>query len=503
MAATKADSVLTSIRLPTSTKHSVADCRRPRKDALANPAAKAKGTGKGPPLPKAKAKQNPKGGGKGKSQGGGGGGATNQQAQPKGQAKKRAQSQPKSKPKAKASSHQAEAEAGLMEVDWAGRDLYDPPAGALGSEDVPFTGCISIDNFAHACTFYTTFQPSFHSSENADANGSLPPILDTGATHCLPPLKWLHPKQAANSKRTHLKVASGTSVRALLYNNFTVSRATEVDARLAFPLGLPVVSNEELYALLRAIHLYTETGQLWDARQWSQQLGRKLSPYHWGTTTTTLPKDQEEFVENPQVNFLSVHAPSPSSPLTTTTVVIQDLDDEDDSRQVSRTKGKDKSTSTTASQGGVLSDLPTTCYHLKGTSAKSAQNDSLKSSLSLSPASEDKGKTTSTLDSVSREQALPFTTTPAYYIPTTSLEGCSLHDCNKGSVSLSLDNSQAFTSTVMTHDLDHDDFYKYNHDIDILINHSLPKSRTRTNVVTAGTRPEVDCLEDVPPVGQG
>ena len=26
---------------------------------------------------------------------------------------------------------------------------------------------------------------------------------------------------------------------------------------------LPVVSNEELYALLRAIHLYTETGQLW------------------------------------------------------------------------------------------------------------------------------------------------------------------------------------------------------------------------------------------------
>ena len=72
------------------------------------------------------------------------------------------------------------------------------------------------------------FQPSFHSSESADANGILPPILDTGATHCLLPLKWLHPKQAANSKRIHLKVASGTSVRALLYNNIiycqTVSR---------------------------------------------------------------------------------------------------------------------------------------------------------------------------------------------------------------------------------------------------------------------------------------
>ena len=116
-----------------ATKHSVA---RPRKDAPANPAAKAKGQGKGPPLPKAKAKQAPKGGGKDKSQGGGGGGggggATNQQAQPKGQAKKRAQSQPKSKPKAKTSSHQSEAEAGLVEVDWAGGDLYDPPTRALG-----------------------------------------------------------------------------------------------------------------------------------------------------------------------------------------------------------------------------------------------------------------------------------------------------------------------------------------------------------------------------------
>ena len=112
-------------------------------------------------------------------------------------------------------------------------------------------------------------------------------------------------------------------------------------------------------ALLRAIHLYTETGQLWDARQWSQQLGRKLSLYHWGTTTTTLPKDHEDFVEDPQVNFLSVHVPLPSSPLTTTTVINQELDDEDDCRQVSKNKGKDESASTTASQGAVLPGLPT------------------------------------------------------------------------------------------------------------------------------------------------
>ena len=87
---------------------------------------------------------------------------------------------------------------------------------------------LSDCDFATACTFYTTFNPCFHSSEQADENGLLPPILDTGATHCLLPLRWLTPDQAAFAKRIHLKVASGTSVRALLYNNLiyckTVSR---------------------------------------------------------------------------------------------------------------------------------------------------------------------------------------------------------------------------------------------------------------------------------------
>ena len=132
-------------------------------------------------------------------------------------------------------------------------------------------------------------------------------------------------------------------------------------------------------------------------------------------TTTTLSKDHEDFVQDPQVNFLSVHTPLPSSPLTTTAVVIQDLDAEDDRRPASSSKGKDVSTSIASSQEAVLPDLPTTCYHLKGTSAKFAQNVSLKSSLSLSLGK--RGKKASTLDSVSREQALPFTTTPAYYIP--------------------------------------------------------------------------------------
>ena len=67
-----------------------------------------------------------------------------------------------------------------------------------------------------ACSFYTTFNHAFHTTEVPGEDGLLSPILDTGATHCLLPLDWLTPTQAATSKRTHLKVASGSSVRALL-----------------------------------------------------------------------------------------------------------------------------------------------------------------------------------------------------------------------------------------------------------------------------------------------
>ena len=79
-----------------------------------------------------------------------------------------------------------------------------------------------------AFTFYTTFLPSFQSTSATNESGVLPPILDIGATHCLFPLSWLSAEHASSSKRIHLKVASGTSVRALLYNNViycsTVSR---------------------------------------------------------------------------------------------------------------------------------------------------------------------------------------------------------------------------------------------------------------------------------------
>ena len=65
-----------------------------------------------------------------------------------------------------------------------------------------------------ACTFYTTFTPAFNSSERVDEDGILPPSLDTKATHCLLPVKWMTHEQAETCKKTHLlKVDRGATVQ--------------------------------------------------------------------------------------------------------------------------------------------------------------------------------------------------------------------------------------------------------------------------------------------------
>ena len=98
----------------------------------------------------------------------------------------------------------------------------------LNAEAVLPTAGSSATWFYSACSFYTTYTPAFHSSEPTDEDGILPPILDTGATHCLLPLSQLTNEQSLSSKKIHLKVASGATVRALLYQNVmycaTVSR---------------------------------------------------------------------------------------------------------------------------------------------------------------------------------------------------------------------------------------------------------------------------------------
>ena len=199
------------------------------------------------------------------------------------------------------------------------------------------------DDFAAACTFITTFTPSFHHTECPDEDGFLPPILDPGATHCLLPLRWMTNEQSAHIKKIHLQVANGSKARALLYNNIiycaTVTRPlisvgqmkSMLDLRFVWndssPLllacsgglkyvlleativhNLPVITSHEMMTLLEAAHNFTATGALWNAATWSEKLGHKLPLFHWSTPShpVYLPHDDAAFTDDPQVMFSSM-----------------------------------------------------------------------------------------------------------------------------------------------------------------------------------------------------
>ena len=76
---------------------------------------------------------------------------------------------------------------------------------------------------------YTTFLPTFHAASTQDTSiEDYPenlPILDTGATRCLLPITWLGAEEREKAKRIHLKVATGTTVRDLLYNNVIYAKS--------------------------------------------------------------------------------------------------------------------------------------------------------------------------------------------------------------------------------------------------------------------------------------
>ena len=274
-----------------STKHAVAECKRPRKDPSGNSTAKGKGKGKGPSLPKSSSPS-----------------TSAPKAKPKADTKKRPGPNPKAKgkpkPKAAAASSSSQAMHCLM---WAEDQTQEQGESLSTAEILPSASlsCYHDADYFSACTFYTTFTPAFHSTEPTDADGILPPILDTGATHCLLPLKWMTHEQAESCKKIHLKVASGATVRALLHENViycsTVSRPLVSVGQLKGMLdlrmiwddsspkiiacsgglryilieaavfhNLPVITHQELHALLGAIHDFTQTGTLYNAATWSK-----------------------------------------------------------------------------------------------------------------------------------------------------------------------------------------------------------------------------------------
>ena len=340
-----------------STKHKVSECRMPRGEP------KAKGKGKGPPLPKAKPK-------------------SQSQTQAKAKTRPVSKSAPKSRPKAK-----AKAEAGHIELQWAmdvepELPVQDAVMGASHAAMEPFPDdgndyYDSRPSTFSACSFFTSYHPSFHSSSGVDDEGLLSPILDTGATHCLLPLKWLSPENAAASKRIHLKVASGATVRALLHNNLiyctTVSRPlisvgqlkSMLDLRFVWDDAapyllvvsgnakrilleasimhhLPVITSEEMTAILDAIQEFTCTGKVWNAKAWEDRLGRRLEFFHPYLSAPAKEISSPNAQDSTQVLFSAAVSEKPLSlDLSSfpSTVKIYDLTEGDDDTEMRRKGG--------------------------------------------------------------------------------------------------------------------------------------------------------------------
>ena len=166
------------------------------------------------------------------------------------------------------------------------------------------------------------------------------PILDTGATHCLLPISWLGAEECEKAKRIHLKVATGTTVRALLYNNVIYAKSVTrplisvgqlkgmLDLRMIWddsaPIivvcyagkkyvllqanvvhHLPLVSKKELRAILTAIHDFTVKGELWSIHKWSAALNKTLDEFFWTNPDWSPPGIalKIEEIKEPEVMF--------------------------------------------------------------------------------------------------------------------------------------------------------------------------------------------------------
>ena len=131
--------------------------------------------------------------------------------------------------------------------------------------------------------------------------------------------------------------------------------------------------------MIEASDIFTETGVLWDARQWSQKLGRKLSLYHWGVPITSLPTEHADFTQDPQVNLTAMHLPLPtSSHLHSSTVTFEDLYEEGPRKEkTQQLKGKRSTTSHDVSTDETLPALTTPGDHFQDISKQSSVLDPL------------------------------------------------------------------------------------------------------------------------------
>ena len=130
-----------------------------------------------------------------------------------------------------------------------------------------------------------------------------------------PSLGW-GGEECGKAKRIHLKVATGTTVRALLCNNVIYAKGVTrplisvgqlkgmLDLRMIWddssPLivvcyagkkyvllqanvvyHLPLVAKKELRVILSAIHDFTVKGELWNIHKWIAALNKTLDEFFW------------------------------------------------------------------------------------------------------------------------------------------------------------------------------------------------------------------------------
>ena len=199
-----------------------------------------------------------------------------------------------------------------------------------------------------------------------------------------------------------------------------------------------------------------------------------------------MPNEHADFTEDPQVNFTAMRSPLPtSSHLHSSTVTFEDLDEEEDRKERNLLTGAKSATATTnVLHHGTLPNSSTPAHHSQDRSAKTIVHDFLgnSSSPTTSTTRQDESATNDTI--ALHEQTLPTTSNQPDCVCDPSAEVCHPDPLDESSLPLSLGHPQGFASTVVTTERDQDDLCHFSNDINVLINHTLPKSRTRTNVVT-------------------
>ena len=196
---------------------------------------------------------------------------------------------------------------------------------------------------------------------------------------------------------------------------------------------------------------------------------------------TSLPTEHADFTEDPQVNFTAMRSPLPTSSYLT----FEDLDEEKPRKErTQELKGNRSTTLLDVSIDETLPAFTTPGDHFQDSSKQSSVLDPLSNNSSSLTSMISEDKRTTNFASVLQEQTLPNPCTPTYQIQDTSSASSALPHPTDTDASTSHGPSQAFTITTAALPLGDDVLESVKDDVLALLQHSLPKPRTRTNVVT-------------------